>query len=510
MTKNESTNNRIAKNTLLLYIRMFVTMAIGLYTSRIVLQTLGVNDYGIYNVVGGFVAVLAYANSVFVSATQRFLSFSLGKNRKEDVSRVFSTAVTVHYILGVIVLLLAETLGLWFVNTQLNIDEGRMVAANWVYQCAVISLFLNIVSVPYNSSIIANEHMDFFAYVSIFEALAKLGAVYMLCVLPFDKLIINAVLWALIAIVVRYVYIIYCKKKFPECSYHFIWDKSLLKKMSSYAGWTAVGTLGFTFKEQFFNILLNIFLGTAINAARGIAMQVSGIVNQFASNFFMAVQPQITKQYASGQIDRSRKLVYSSAKLVVCLLSMVAIPLILNLDYLLELWLVKVPQYTCEFLVIILVSTLIGSFASPVTTAIQATGNIRNFQIGVAIIFLLELPIAYILLSNGYEPYLAATPALATQAIAVIYRFFILHRLVDGYSSIRYFINVVARTAAIIGISFVINYAIHSQFSQSFMLLVWSSLLSAIITGVLVYSFVVSREERMMINGMIAKVLHKK
>ena len=510
MTKYESTNNRIAKNTLLLYIRMFVTMAIGLYTSRIVLQTLGVNDYGIYNVVGGFVAMLAYANSVFVSATQRFLSFSLGKNKKEDVIRVFSTAVTVHYVLGGIILLLAETIGLWFVNTQLNIDYGRMEAANWVYQCAVFSLFLNIVSVPYNSSIIANEHMDFFAYVSIFEALAKLVAVYMLCILPFDKLIINALLWALIAIAVRYVYIIYCKRKFSECSYHFIWDKSLLKQMSSYAGWTAVGTLGFTFKEQFFNILLNVLLGTAINAARGIAMQVSGIVNQFASNFFMAVQPQITKQYASGQIERSKKLVYSSSKFAVCLLSMVVIPLILNLDYLLELWLVEVPQYTYEFLVIIIISTLIGTFASPISTAIQATGNIRNFQIGVAIIFLLELPIGYVLLKNGCEPYLAATPALLTQVIAVVYRFYILHNLIPGYNFSKYFIDVVLRTTMVIGISFVINYVIHSQFNNSFILLLWSSLLSVIITSVLVYLFVVNRDERMMINEMVSKVLRKK
>ena len=505
-----SNNSRIAKNTLLLYVRMFILMAIGLYTSRVVLDILGVSDYGVYNVVAGFVPMLGYISTVFVCVTNRFISFSIGKGDKEEINKVFCTAVSVHYIIAAIIVVLAETVGLWFVNVYLNLPSERIFAANCVYQCAIASLVISIISVPYNASIIAYERMDVFAYVSIFEALFRLGAVYLLLVCTFDKLIWYAIFWTIIALFVRFIYIQFCKRNLEGCKYKFVLDKTLLKKMCSFAGWASIGDLGFTFKDQFMNVILNIFCGTIVNAARGVAVQVSGIVNQFASNFFMAVQPQIIKRYASGDVQSSRSLVYSSSKLSVCLLSFIIIPLILNLKYLLGLWLVEVPQYTYEFILIILVSTLIGTFASPVSTAIQATGKIRNFQIGVAIIFLLELPIAYILLSNGCEPYLAATPALATQAIAVIFRFSILQRLVDGYSSIRYFISVVARTAAIIGISFVINYAIHSQFSQSFMLLVWSSLLSVIITGVLVYSFVVSREERMMINGMIAKVIHKK
>lgn len=505
-----SNNHKIAKNTLLLYVRMFILMAIGLYTSRVVLDVLGVSDYGVYNVVAGFVPMLGYLSTVFICVTNRFISFSIGKGNKEDIAKVFCTAVSVHYIIGGIIVVLAETIGLWFVNTYLNLPSERMFAANCVYQCAIASLFISIISVPYNASIIAHERMDVFAYVSIFESLSKLGAVYLLLICTFDKLIWYALFWALISLIVRFIYIQFCKRNLEGCKYKFVLDKTLLKKMCSFAGWASIGDLGFTFKDQFLNIILNIFCGTIVNAARGVAVQVSGIVNQFAANFFMAVQPQIIKRYASGDVQSCRNLVYSSSKLAVCLLALIMIPLILNLNYLLSLWLVEVPQYTYEFLVIILVSTLIGSFASPVTTAIQATGNIRNFQIGVAIIFLLELPIGYLLLKNGCEPYMAAAPAMLTQMIAVVYRFYILKQLVSGYSYYRYLINVVFRTAIAIVISFVINYTIHSQFKQTFILLVWSSLLSVIITGCLVYSFVVSHEERMMINGMISKVLHKK
>lgn len=503
-------NSRIAKNTLFLYVRMFILMAIGLYTSRVVLNILGVSDYGVYNVVAGFVPMLGYISTVFVCVTNRFISYSIGKGDKEDINKVFCTAVSVHYIIASIIVLFAETVGLWFVNGYLNLPSERMFAANCVYQCAIASLFISIISVPYNASIIAHERMDIFAYVSIFEALSKLGAVYLLIVCMFDKLILYSFFWTLIALVVRFIYMQYCKRNLEGCKYKFVWDKTLLKKMCSFAGWASIGDLGFTFKDQFLNIILNIFCGTIVNAARGVAVQVSGIVNQFAANFFMAVQPQIIKRYASGDVQRSRNLVYSSSKLAFCLMALIMIPLILNLNYLLELWLVEVPHYTYEFLLIILVSTLLGVFASPLTTAIQATGNIRNFQIGVAIIFLLELPIGYILLKNGCEPYLAATPALLTQIIAVVYRFYILHNLISGYRFSKYFIDVVLRTTIVIGISFVINYVIHSQFNNSFILLVWSSLLSVIITSALVFLFVANRDERMMINEMIAKVLHKK
>lgn len=481
-------------------------MSIGLFTSRVILQLLGVSDYGIYNVVGGFVAMLAYINSIFVSATQRFLSFSLGKYDKEIVSKVFSTAVNVHCILGAIILLLAETIGLWFVNNYLNIAEDRMFAANCVYQCAIISLFFNILNVPYNASIVANERMDFYAYTSIFESLARLGAVYLMVLLPFDKLIMNAVLWALITMIILSGCIFYCKRNFQECSYHTVWDKSLLKEMSTYAGWTAVGGLGFSFKEQSFNIMLNIFFGTSINAARGIAIQVSGVVNQFASNFFMAVQPQITKQYASGQLERSRKLVYSCAKFAFCLLALVTIPIILNLEYLLGLWLEEIPEYTYEFLVIILTSTLFGSFAAPITTAIQATGNIRNFQVGVALIFLIELPIGYLLLKYGCSPYIAAIPAIFTQITAVFYRFFILKRQVNGYSLAYYGLNIVARTIAVVMTSFIIIASIHSWFEQSFSLLIFSTLLSIIITSGLIYTFAINKDEKLLANALIIKM----
>ena len=403
MDNKISINKRIAKNTLLLYLRMLLLMIVGLYTSRVVLLAIGISDYGIYNVVGGFVSMIAYVNTVFVAATQRFLSYSLGENDKDKLKKMFCTSLTVHLVLASVIFIIAETLGLWVVNTQLVIEPARSVAANWVYQCSVLSLMFTIAGMPYNACIVAHEHMNVYAYISIFDAVAKLAVVFALWFINTDKLILYAILLVGVSIVdvafVRY----YCRKYFEESHYAFLLDKRLIKKMASYAGWTAIGTLGFTFKDQVLNIILNLFFGTFVNAARG----------------------------ASGNIEGSIKLVYSSAKCAFFLLSIIIIPFSINMDFVLKLWLGIVPNYANEFLQIILISTLIGSLSISTTTAIQATGNIRNFQLGISLIFLCELPVAYLILSRGYSPYCAALPSIVTQFIGVFFRFYILTRQVS-------------------------------------------------------------------------------
>lgn len=509
MSPNIENSKRVGKNTLFLYFRMFLTMAVGLYTSRVVLKTLGVSDYGVYNVVAGFVSMLAYMNSVFVASTQRFFSYTIGLDNKEELKKVFCNAVTVHWIIAILVLIISETFGLWFVNNKLVFEEGRLVAANWVFQFSILSLLINIISVPYNAAMVAHEHMNVYAYVSILEALLKLLIVYLIVVIPGDSLIIYSILTSLVAMAIRVIYSIYCKNHFDECHYQFLWDKDKVKEMSSFAGWTAVGTLGFTFKDQFLNVLLNIFLGTTINAARGIATQVNGIVNQFSSNFFMAVNPQITKQYASGDLIEFRSLVYYSAKYAFYLMTLVVVPILINLEYILQIWLDVVPDYTYEFLFIILISTLIGTISSPSGTAIQATGNIKLFQIGVAGIFILELPLAYIILKNGMDPYWVAVPSILTQLIAVGFRFEVLKRSVPLFSSKYFLLNIVLRPIALFMLCLFPCLFIRKLLVDKLGIFILSSILSIIFSFLIIYFLGLSCDERKTLVSLVKKRIIK-
>ena len=509
MSNISSNNKRIAQNTILLYMRMILLMVVGLYTSRVVLQALGVSDFGLYSLVGGFVAMLAYMNSVFVAATQRFLAFSLGKGNIDASHRLFCTSVTVHYALAIIILIIAETFGLWFVNTQLVIDPDRLVAANWAYQCSLISLCVTIISIPYNASIVAHEHMSVYAYMSILDAVLKLAIVYLVMISPVDKLIVYACLMAAVAVVIRFTYTIYCKRKFRECYYEFIIDKPQLREMATYAGWTAVGTLGFTFKDQVINIILNIFGGTVVNAARGVAMQAASALRLFASNFLMAVSPQITKQYASGNYEHSRALVYNSAKFAFYLMTLICIPIILNLDSLLMLWLGNVPEYTYEFLIVLLLTILIDILSSPVGTAIQATGNIRNFQIGISLIFLIEIPATYFLLKVGYGMVIALLPSIITQFMGCIFRFLVLKNLVEGYSLRSYLLYVVLKPLLIVIATFFICYFISKQMPDNFVWLVISFVVYIIIVVFFIYSIGLNKEERIMLHTIIKNKINK-
>ena len=337
----------------------------------------------------------------------------------------------------------------------------------------------------------------------------KLGIVFLLVVSPYDHLITFAVLMVLVSVIVRLCYTIYCKRNFKECHYNKSFDWNKFREMSSYAGWTAIGTLGFTVKDQISNIILNQFFGTVVNAARGIAGQVNGIINTFASNFFMAMSPQITKQYAAGNIEESKRLVYTSAKFSFYLLGLICIPVIINMRYLLELWLVNVPEYTYEFLVITMLATLIGTFANSTTTALQATGNIKVFQIGIAAIMLLELPVAYILLRKGYSPPYALVPALFTTTLGVIYRFFLLRRMFAQYSLKLYYVDIVARCLFVFCLSFVVSWYFCSFFSTSLINVVITTAICVIVNGLFIYMLGLQRTERRMVSDFVSSKLNK-
>lgn len=403
-----SNTQRIAKNTLMLYIRTLFIMLVSLYTSRIVLRALGVEDYGIYGVVGSTVAMFSMLSGSLSSAISRFLTFELGRNDKEKLKRVFSTAVTVQIVLAIAILLVAETIGLWYVNNKMVVLPDRLLAANWVFQFSVVTFVIGLISVPYNAAIIAHERMSAFAYIGIFEAVAKLLVAYLIGATATDRLIMYGFLLMLIAVIVRLIYGIYCKRRFEECSYRFVYDKNLLKEMTSFAGWNFIGASSSQLMNQGVNLLANSYFGLVINAARGIASQVDSMLVSFVNNFTTAVNPQITKSYAARDYEYMYYLIFRSAKFSYFLIMFFAIPIICETEFLLNLWLDNiVPEHTVSFVRLALVASMINVLSNSMITAMLATGNIKKYQIIVGGIGMLVLPIAWLFFHWGFPPEMA-------------------------------------------------------------------------------------------------------
>ena len=430
--QNQSANNkRIAKNTLLLYVRMLFGMLVSLYTSRVILQTLGVEDYGVYNVVGGVISMFTFLNGAMSSATSRYITFEIGKGNIEQLKKVFSTALQIHAIIALMIVILGETVGLWFLMNELVIPEGRMDAAMWVYQCSVVTAVVTIMSVPYNADIIAHEKMSAFAYISVLEIILKLAIVYLLVVLPFDKLKVYAVLVLMVGLLIRYIYTRYCHKHFEESHYIHRIDKPLLKEMSSFAGWSFWGNLAAILYSQGLNMMLNIFFGPVVNAARGIATQIQGVVHQFVTNFQMALNPQITKTYASGELDKMHSLMFRSARFSFMLMFFLSLPIMLETNYILTLWLGIVPENTVIFARIIIAISLIYTIANPCVIANQATGKVKVYQAVVGGLLLLILPISYIVLKMGAPAYSVFIVHFCVESVAQFARMYMLRNMID-------------------------------------------------------------------------------
>ncbi len=402
---HEESNKRIAKNTLLLYLRMFLLMGISLYTSRVVLDVLGVEDFGVYNVVGGLVSIFSIVNSALTSATQRFLTFSLGKNDGADSNKVFCVALQAHVLVAFIVVILVETVGLWFLYNKMQIADSRMDAAFWVVQFSAMSTFFNVLCVPYVSSIIAHERMSAFAFVSIVEASLKLIIVYLLLVSPFDKLAIYALLLAVVSVVVQSIYVIYCRRHFSECHVRWVADKKLFGEILSFAAYNLFGGFASVASNQGLNMLLNMFFGPVVNAARGVSVQVMGAMTQFIMNFQTALNPQIVKTYAQGDLSQMHKLIYRGSKFSFFLMLMISLPVLIETPYILGLWLKEVPPDTVTFLRIIICTSLIYTMAQPIMTANGATGEIRMYYVVCGTMLILILPISYVVLRMGLPAY---------------------------------------------------------------------------------------------------------
>ena len=427
---NSVNNKRIAKNTLMLYIRMLFTMGVSLFTSRVILQALGVEDYGVYSVVGGIITMFSFINGGMVSATQRYLTFEIGKRNLPQLKKVFSTSLQIHALIALIVVLLGETVGLWFLYEKMVIPADRMTAAFWVYQCSIVASVVSIMSVPYNADIIAHEKMSAFAYISILDVVLKLAIVYILYISPWDKLITYAVLILSIQLAIRYVYTRYCNKHFEETHYHHQLDKSLFKEMFAFAGWSFWGNLAGVLYSQGLNMMLNIFFGPVVNAARGIAVQVQTAVQGFVGNFQMALNPQITKNYAAGQLMQMHNLMFRSAKFSFFLLFFLTLPILLETEYILTIWLQNVPTDTVIFTRWMIGISLIYCIANPCVIANQATGKVKVYQAVVGGILLLIVPISYVVLRLGAPAYSVFIVHFCVESLAQLARMLMLRKLI--------------------------------------------------------------------------------
>lgn len=428
---NIASNKRIAKNTLLLYARMLYSLVISLFTARVVLNALGAVDYGIYNVVGSVVSMFVFLRTAMGNSTHRFVAFALGKGDQQQLHEVFSTSIIIHFVIGIAIVVLAETIGLWFLHHKMVIPEERMVAAQWCYQFSVLTCFLSVICVPYDAEIIAHERMGIFAFVQVFNSTMNLVIAYLLVVTKNDRLIVYGLLLLIIQILNRVFYGFYCSRHFEEC--HFKWynDKGLIKEMTSFAGWSLIGNMIWVAYTQGTNILLNMFFGPAVNAARGIAVQVQSVVNGFVTNFQMAVNPQITKNYAAGELRRVHNLIYTSSKLSFFLLFMIVLPLFIEADWILKIWLKNVPDHSVAFLRLSLLIMLSSPLVNPIETTNNATGDIKKFQIVVGCFNIFIVILSYVALKLGYAPESVFVVQLAISLIVLFVKLFLVRRNIN-------------------------------------------------------------------------------
>lgn len=472
-------------------------MGVSLYTSRVVLITLGVEDYGTYVVVAGVVSFFSFFNGAMASATQRFLSFEIGKQNDLRLKQTFNATLNIHIGIGILILILAETIGLWFVNYKLNIPIKKMNIINWIYQFSILTFLIGVVQVPYNALIIARERMNIYAIFSITEVLFKLFILYLLVISPFEKLKTYAGLIFFVEILIASIYKYYCKRNFNESKYQFYYEKKLYSTLISYSGWNLFGNIAVVAKGQGINVLLNLFYGIVLNAAYGITMQVQGAVNLFVSNFQMAVNPQIIKQYAIGDIVQSKKLIFQSAKFSYFLMFLIVGPILLNIDFILKIWLKNPPELTSTFIVLSLINVLIDCISGPLMTGIQATGKIKWYQIIVGSLIFLNLPIAYVLLKNFNKPEYVFYTSIFISIISFFFRLYYIKNSVN--LSIREFFTKVIFKITIVSFTTILIFLFINQYIyhlNNWSLLFVKSIVILLLTILSIFYLGISKSEK--------------
>lgn len=456
MTDNTSKSKRIAKNTVMLYVRSLIVMIISLYTSRVILHALGVEDYGLYNVIGGVVGLFAFLRTSMTKSTQRFLNVEMAKPDGR-LSETFRVSFSIHFVISLVALLLAETLGLWFLNNYIQIPEGREFAANIVYQSTVFSLVFTILSVPFNACIIAHEKMGYFAAVSIADSILKLLICYLIMIDGMDRLILYGWLMMLINLINFFLYAIYCLSKYSETSFQFLFHKGLVKEMLGYTTWTLLGQIAIIGTNQGNNVLVNMFHSVTANASMGIAHQINSAIVSLTSNFQTAFNPQITKSYAARDYDYLRFLVYSTSKISYFLLFFVSIPIIFNIGDILNIWLTKAPLYADEFCVLIIINSILNALSAPLNFSVLSSGNIKWFQIVTSIVYLSDLFFVYIFFSLGFPPVYALYVKVSIMVVILFVRLNFAHKIVASIDYYSYFKVVLKRIAIVTVLSVIIG-----------------------------------------------------
>ena len=485
-------------------------MLISLYTSRVILAALGVEDYGIYNVVGGFVSMFSIISSSLTTSCSRFLNFEMGKGSgTERLNIVFSTSLSIQIFLALIILLLTESIGVWYINNIMVLPPERLVAANWCFQFSVLSFCMNLITVPYRACIVAHERMQAFANVSIIEGTAKLLMAFVIMYNPFDRLVYFALLSFILANFIRIIYQLYCRRAFAECNYHFVFDKVMLKDIFGYSVWQFVGNTSAILKNQGVNILLNLYFGPVVNAARGVANQVNNAIHHFAGNFMMALNPQITQSYSAGNLKYSFSLVNRGARFSYYILFILSLPVIVNADYIMHLWLKKVPDYSVVFVQLILIEMMITSISRTLITLQSATGKIRNYQLIVGGILLLNLPLCYVMLELGFAPVIVVLVSLFVEILAILARMYMIPLTIPEFKPWYYIRDVLSNILFVSIVSSIIPVALHKVAEENFITVIFNIAVSICVSALCIFYVGCSKHERTVVLETVYKVKSK-
>lgn len=505
-----TSNKTIAKNTMFLYIRMFIVMVVTFYTSRVILAVLGASDYGIYNVVGGIVTMMAFLNGALSSSSSRFLTYELGTGNMEQLKKTFSASLNLHICVALLVLIVGETVGLWFFYEKLVIPDERMNAAFWVYQFSIITTMVNFTQVPFNASLIAHENMSVYAYVGLYEALSKLIIVYLLQIAPFDHLIIYALLLMLNTVGIQLFYRIYTSRKYNECRFNLVTDKTIYKKLLGYSGWDLFGGVAVICQSQGINILLNLFFGPVVNAARAITFQIQGALNQFVTNFLTAVRPQVVKSFAADDYHRMYSLTFSAAKYSYLLMLALMLPLCFEISFVLKIWLGdNVPENTYEFTLIVMITYLMETFHSASLMSYHAIGRIKTGNIVGGTLMILALPLSYISLKIGYPAYSVFIVIFCVNFIQMFFGWWLIRRYVHfNWNTLIY--KTYVPTILITILSSILPYIIVTNMHEGWMRLIIVTVSIELPLLIMTFFVGIEKEDRVKIKTiMYNKILHK-
>lgn len=503
-------NKKIAVNTLFLYIRMLIVLGISLYSTRVVLNILGVIDYGIYNIVCGFVSMFSFLNNSLANGVQRFYNYKKGKGLTSEISDVYSVSVAILLMVAIVVVIILETLGIWYINNKMIIPVERIVAAQWIFQFSVISLIFVILQVPYSAAILAFEKMDYYAFVSIIDAILKLLIVLLLPYLSYDSLLVYGFLSLFVSFINFALYYIYSKKKFhKELKVKRIKDWNLFKEISTFSGWNVFGTFAYMIKDQGLNLLLNAFYGPVVNAAKGIAMQINGALQGFSTNIVAAVRPQLVQSYSAGNLKRVETLMFSMSRLIFVMLFALSLPVMMELNYIFKIWLSSnIPEYTIIFTNLVLVNMIISSMNTPLSQVVHATGKMKAYQLGTSLIICMIIPISWGLLRIGLSP-------VSTFIVSIIVSIFnqaaclYLVKRIFPLSIKAYIFKIVIPCLCLVAMSIVMPYLLKSVFNEGFFRFFINTMLSVVTISILAYFIVFTRDEKRLVNEFVKKVIKR-